>query len=59
MLDQVFEVLKKFEQEKMYGEVVVKFEAGVVVHIKPTESIRPTKVQQPYCNWRKRWGSTN
>ena len=35
-------VLREFEHNRLYGEVVVKYEAGRVVIIKRTESIKPT-----------------
>lgn len=34
-------VLREFERDKLYGEVVVKYEAGRVVIVKRTESIKP------------------
>lgn len=34
-------VLREFERDRLYGEVVVKYEAGRVVIVKRTESIKP------------------
>jgi len=34
-------LLREFEHDKMYGTVEVKFEAGRVVLIRKTESIKP------------------
>jgi hypothetical protein len=46
------EILTRFSENEIYGDVLVKFEAGKVVHIKVSESIK-TKLSK---QWRKRWG---
>lgn len=40
-MKKLLDLLREFEAEKLYGEVLVKFEAGKVTIIKKTESIRP------------------
>ena len=35
------QVLREFERDRLYGEVVIKYEAGRVVIVKRTESIKP------------------
>ena len=35
-------LIREFEADKLYGEVVVKFEAGRVVLLKRSETIKPT-----------------
>jgi hypothetical protein len=34
------ELLKKLESDRYYGEVIIKFENGNIVHVKKTESIK-------------------
>jgi len=40
MLSRLFDMLKKLVEEKFFGEVLIKMEAGNIVIIKKTESIR-------------------
>jgi len=40
-MKKLFDLLKQYEENKLYGEVLVKLEAGKVVIIKKTESIKP------------------
>lgn len=40
-MNKLTELLKEAESSRFFGEVLVKFEAGKVVIIKKTESIRP------------------
>lgn len=36
-------ILREFERAQLYGEVVIKYEAGRVVLIRKTESIKPAE----------------
>jgi len=40
-MQKLLDLLRHFEENKLYGEVLVKMEAGKVVIIKKTESIKP------------------
>lgn len=40
-MNKLDEILKEYEAKKVFGEVLLKFEAGKVVFIKKTESIKP------------------
>ena len=40
--DNATEILKALERERFYGSLEIKFEAGRVVLIKKTETIKPT-----------------
>ncbi len=40
-MERLIELLKSLVMKAWYGELVIKFEAGKVVHIKKTESIKP------------------
>lgn len=41
-------LLKEFVQDRLYGTIEVKFEAGRVILIRRTESIKPaTQSEQP------------
>ena len=38
-------VQREFEQDKLYGELTIKYEAGRVVLIKKSETIKPATVR--------------
>ena len=38
--NKYFELLHELEAESYYGEVILKFENGKIVHMKKTESIK-------------------
>lgn len=40
-MKKLIDLLRKYEAERLYGEVLVKIEGGRVVIIKKTESIKP------------------
>jgi len=40
-LTKVAKILKELEENKFYGELLLKYESGKVVLIKKTESIKP------------------
>ena len=42
-MDKVIELLKELEHTKFYGGLEIKFEAGHVVLVRKTETIKPTK----------------
>jgi hypothetical protein len=45
MPDPAVEMLhREFEHDKLYGEIVTKYEAGRVVLIRRTESIKPASL---------------
>jgi hypothetical protein len=40
-VDETLELLRRLQQERFFGSVTVKFEAGRVVHIKLEKNIKP------------------
>ena len=40
-MSKLLDLLREIETDKLFGEVLIKFEAGKVVIIKKTESIKP------------------
>ena len=40
-MNKLIALLNEYENKKVYGEVLIKFEAGKVVIIKKTESVKP------------------
>jgi hypothetical protein len=41
-MNELVELLRQLEQSRFYGVLEVKFEAGIVVLIKKTETFKPT-----------------
>lgn len=39
-MERLIQLIKKLMDTKFYGELIIKLEAGKVVHIKKTESIK-------------------
>ena len=39
-MHQLIEIMEEFKVNKLYGELVIKFEAGKVVVIKKTETMK-------------------
>lgn len=40
-MKKLLDLLKEYENNRMYGEVIAKFENGKVVLIRKTESLKP------------------
>ena len=40
-MNKILELLEEVVKERAYGELVIKYEAGKIVIIKKTESIKP------------------
>lgn len=40
-MNKIVELLNEIMKQKAYGELVIKYEAGKIVVIKKTESIKP------------------
>ena len=39
-MHQLIEIMEEFKVNKLYGELVIKFEAGKIVIIRKTESVK-------------------
>lgn len=40
-LESIIKLLRKLAEIKFWGEILLKWEAGKIVHIKKTENIKP------------------
>jgi hypothetical protein len=41
-MDKIIALIKEFIEKKMYGSIVIKFEAGKMVNVQKTESVKVT-----------------